>query len=43
VKTIREIHGIEVKDITATINQSTGKITQYRSAVKLPFGVEHSK
>jgi dodecin len=23
VKTIREIHGIEVKDITATINQST--------------------
>jgi len=25
VKTIREIHGIEVKDITPTIDQSTGK------------------
>jgi len=43
VKTIREIHGIEVKDMTATIDQSTGKITQYRIAVKLSFGVEHSK
>jgi dodecin len=43
VKTIREIHGIEVKDMTATIDQSTGKITQYRTAVKLSFGVEHSK
>jgi flavin-binding protein dodecin len=28
VKTIREIHGIEVKDMTTTIDQSTGKITQ---------------
>jgi hypothetical protein len=43
VKTIREIHGIEIKDMTATIDQSTGKITQYRTAVKLSFGVEHSK
>jgi len=43
VKTIREIHGIEVKDVTATIDQSTGKITQYRAAVKLSFGVEYSK
>jgi dodecin len=43
VQTIREIHGIEVKDMTATIDQSTGKITQYRTAVKLSFGVKHSK
>jgi flavin-binding protein dodecin len=43
VKTIPEIHGIEIKDMTATMNQSTGKITQYRTAVKLSFGVEHSK
>ena len=43
VKTIREIHGIEVKDTTATIDQSTEKITQYRTAVKLSFGVEYSK
>jgi dodecin len=43
MRTIREIHGIEIKDMTATIDQSTGKITQYRTAVKLSFGVEHSK
>ena len=42
-KTIREIHGIEIKDMTATIDQSTGKITQYRTAVKLSFGVEQTK
>jgi dodecin len=42
-KTIREIHGIEIKDMTTTIDQSTGKITQYRTAVKLSFGVERSK
>ena len=42
-KTIREIHGIEIKDMTATIDQSTGKITQYRTAVNFSFGVEHSK
>jgi hypothetical protein len=43
MKTIREIHGIEIQDMTATIDQSTGKITQYRTAIKLSFGVEHSK
>ena len=42
-KTIREIHGIEIKDMTATIDQSTGKITQYRIAVKLSFGVEQTE
>ena len=42
-KTIRDIHGIEIKDMTATIDQSTGKITQYRTAVKLSFGVEQTK
>jgi len=43
MKTIREIRGIEIKDMTATIDQTTGKITQYRTAVKLSFGVEHNK
>lgn len=41
MKTIREIHGIEIKDMTATIDQ--GKISQYRTGVKLPFGVGRSK
>jgi flavin-binding protein dodecin len=41
--TIREIHGIEVKDMTATIDQSTGKITEHRTAVKLSFGVKKAK
>lgn len=41
MKTIRGIRGIEVKDMTATIDQTTGKINQYRAAVKLSFEVEH--
>jgi dodecin len=43
MKTLREIRGIEIEDMTATIDQTTGKISQYRTAVKLSFGVEHSK
>jgi dodecin len=43
MKTLREIRGIEIEDMTATIDQITGKISQYRTAVKLSFGVEHSK
>lgn len=43
MKTLREIRGIEVTDMTARIDSTTGKISQYRTAVKLSFGVEHSK
>lgn len=43
MKTLREIRGIEVTDMTARIDPATGKISQYRTAVKLSFGVEHSK
>jgi len=43
MKTLREIRGIEIEDMTATIDRTTGKISQYRTAVKLSFGVEHSK
>jgi hypothetical protein len=39
-KTIRGIHGIEVKDITAKIDSKTGKIRQYRVGIKLSFGIE---
>ncbi|MGH9988792.1 MAG: dodecin family protein [Nitrososphaeraceae archaeon] len=40
-KTLHGIHGIEVMDMTATVDGSTGKITQYRAGVKVAFGVEH--
>ena len=40
VKTIRGIRGIEVTDLTAKIDSSTGKIQEYRACVKLSFGVE---
>lgn len=43
MKTLREIRGIEVTDMTARIDPTTGKISQYRTAVKLSFGVQHSK
>jgi flavin-binding protein dodecin len=43
LKTIRGIRGVEIKDMTATIDQTTGKIAQYRAAVKISFGVEHTK
>jgi dodecin len=39
-KSIRGIHGIEVKDITAKIDSKTGKIRQYRVGIKLSFGIE---
>ena len=41
-KTIRGITGLEVNDITAKVDPSTGRITQYRVGVKLAFKVEHS-
>jgi flavin-binding protein dodecin len=40
-KTIHGIHGIEVKDMTATVDRNTGKITQFRAGVKVSFGIEH--
>jgi flavin-binding protein dodecin len=40
-KTLREIHGIEITDMTAKVDPDSGKITQYRAAVKVAFGVEH--
>ena len=41
-KTIRGITGLEVNDITARVDPSTGRITEYRVGVKLAFKVEHS-
>jgi flavin-binding protein dodecin len=39
-KTIHGIRGIEVTDLTAHIDNKTGKIAEYRACVKLSFGVE---
>ena len=40
-KTIHGIKGLEVVDMTAKVDPNTGNITQYRTAVKVVFGVEH--
>ena len=40
-KTLHGIHGIEVTDMTATVDSNTGKIPQYRAGIKVAFGVEH--
>ena len=39
-KTIREISGIEVVDMTATVDPNTGSITKYKTTIKIAFGVE---
>ena len=41
-KTIHGITGLEVNDITAKVDPSTGRITEYRVGVKIAFRVEHS-
>ena len=41
-KTINGITGLEVNDITAKVDPSSGKITKYRVGVKIAFGVQHS-
>jgi flavin-binding protein dodecin len=40
-KTIHGIHGIEVTDMTAKVDPNSGNITEYRTSVKISFGVEH--
>jgi flavin-binding protein dodecin len=40
-KTIHGITGLEIIDMTAKVDPNTGRITQYRVAVKVSFGVEH--
>ena len=40
-KTIHEITGVEVGDMTAKADPNTGNITGYRTAVKIVFGVKH--
>jgi dodecin len=40
-KTIHGITGVEVGDMTAKVDPSSGNITEYHTAVKIAFGVEH--
>jgi flavin-binding protein dodecin len=40
-KTLHGITGLEITDMTAKVDPNTGRITQYRAAVKISFGVEH--
>jgi flavin-binding protein dodecin len=42
-KTIHGITGIEVTNMTAKVDPSTGKITEYHTIVKIAFKVEHSQ
>jgi dodecin len=37
-KTIQNIHGIKIKDMTADVDP-TGRITRYKACIKLSFGV----
>lgn len=41
-KTIKGITGIELKDMTARVDQNTGKVIRYHSTIKVAFGVEHT-
>jgi dodecin len=40
-KTIHGITGVEVGDMTAKVDPTTGNFTEYHTAVKIAFGVEH--
>jgi flavin-binding protein dodecin len=37
---IRNLHSIEVLDMTAKVDPNTGNIKEYRVGMKLAFGVE---
>jgi dodecin len=40
-KMIHGITGVEVGDMTAKVDPNSGNITEYHTAVKIAFGVEH--
>jgi dodecin len=40
-KTIHGITGVEIGDMTAKVDPNTGSVTEYHTAVKIAFGVEH--
>jgi flavin-binding protein dodecin len=40
-KTIKDITGLEVNDITASVDPITNTIKEYKVGVKIAFGIEH--
>ncbi|HLN33974.1 MAG TPA: dodecin family protein [Nitrososphaeraceae archaeon] len=42
-KTIRGITGLEVISKTGTVDPNTGNITQYKTTIKVAFGVERKE
>ena len=40
-KTIHGITGVEDGDMTAKVDPNSGNITEYHTAVKIVFGIEH--
>ena len=41
-KTIKDITGVEVNDMTASVDPNTNTIKEYKVGVKIVFGVEQS-
>jgi len=41
-RTLHGIHGIEVVDMTANVDPSSGKISKYRTCVKISFAIDSS-
>jgi flavin-binding protein dodecin len=41
-KIIKDITGLEVNDMTASVDPTTNTIKGYKVGVKIAFGVEHS-
>lgn len=39
-KTLRGIHGLEIVDMTASVDKESGKIKKFKSGVKIAFSVE---
>ena len=42
-KTLHGISGIEIKDMTAKVDPKTGRITAFRTTIKLAFAVEETR
>ena len=40
-KTVKDITGLEVNDMTASVDPNTKTIKEYKVGVKIAFGVEH--
>jgi flavin-binding protein dodecin len=38
-KTIKGIHGIKIKDMTARVDPESGRLIDYRTSIDLSFGV----